>query len=70
MGNILKKAEGGRPGGRHVNPALLQRRPRRRFAACSALCPEANAQFDAGDYTASLQTLAVLRARWMRSLTT
>jgi glycyl-tRNA synthetase beta chain len=24
--------------------------------------PEANAQFDAGDYTASLQTLAVLRA--------
>ena len=27
-----------------------------------AVLPQANAQFDAGDYTASLQTLAALRA--------
>ncbi len=32
------------------------------FAALQRFVPEANAQFDAGDYTASLQTLAVLRA--------
>ena len=31
------------------------------FAALQRFVPEANAQFDAGDYTASLQTLAVLR---------
>ena len=31
-------------------------------AALQDVLPKANAQFDAGDYTASLQTLAVLRA--------
>ena len=38
-----------------VVPAMAEV-PRERFV------PEANAQFDSGDYPASLQTLAVLRA--------
>ena len=47
----------------HVNPALLQEQAEKDlFAALQRFVPEANAQFDAGDYTASLQTLAVLRA--------
>ena len=32
------------------------------YAVMQAVLPQANAQFDAGDYTASLQTLAALRA--------
>ncbi|MEO7127966.1 MAG: glycine--tRNA ligase subunit beta, partial [Rhodoferax sp.] len=32
------------------------------FAAMNEIVPHANAQFDAGDYTASLQRLAALRA--------
>jgi glycyl-tRNA synthetase beta chain len=63
MGNILKKAEVEGPVDAHVNPKLLQEPAEQDlFAALQRFVPEANAQFDAGDYTASLQTLAVLRA--------
>jgi len=60
VGNILKKAG---LVDAHVNPELLQEQAEQDlFAALQRFVPEANAQFDAGDYTASLQTLAVLRA--------
>ncbi len=60
IGNILKKAG---EVDAHVNPALLQETAEQDlYAALQRFVPEANAQFDAGDYTASLQTLAVLRA--------
>ena len=63
VGNILKKAEVEGPVDAHVNPALLQESAEKDlYAALQRFVPEANAQFDAGDYTASLQTLAVLRA--------
>lgn len=63
VGNILKKAEVEGPVDAHVNPALLQEQAEKDlFAALQRFVPEANAQFDAGDYTASLQTLAVLRS--------
>ncbi len=63
VGNILKKAEVEGAVDAHVNPALLQEQAEKDlFAALQRFVPEANAQFDAGDYTASLQTLAVLRA--------
>jgi len=63
VGNILKKAELESPVDAHVNPALLQEQAEQDlFAALQRFVPEANAQFAAGDYTASLQTLAVLRA--------
>ena len=63
VGNILKKAEVEGPVDAHVNPALLQEQAEKDLlAALQRFVPEANAQFDAGDYTASLQTLAVLRA--------
>ena len=60
VGNILKKAG---EVDAHVNAALLQEQAEQDlFAALQRFVPEANAQFDAGDYTTSLQTLAVLRA--------
>ncbi|MBV7428799.1 MULTISPECIES: glycine--tRNA ligase subunit beta [unclassified Acidovorax] len=63
VGNILKKAEVEGPVDAHVNPDLLQEKAEQDlYAALQRFVPEANAQFDAGDYTASLQTLAVLRA--------
>ena len=63
VGNILKKAEAEGPVDPHVNPELLQEQAEQDlFAALQRFGPEADAQFDAGDYTASLQTLAVLRA--------
>ncbi len=63
VGNILKKAEVEGPVDAHVNPELLQEKAEQDlFAALQRFVPEANAQFEAGDYTASLQTLAVLRA--------
>jgi glycyl-tRNA synthetase beta chain len=60
IGNILKKAE---QADAHVNPALL-REPAEQalFAAMHDATPQAAAQFQAGDYTGSLKTLAVLRA--------
>jgi len=58
--NILKKAGEVDP---HVNEELLQEPAEKDlYTALQRFVPEANAQFDSGDYTASLQTLAVLRA--------
>ena len=58
--NILKKAD---QVDAHVNPALLHEPAEKDlFAALERCAPQANAQFAAGDYTASLQTLAALRA--------
>lgn len=60
IGNILKKSEGQ---GVAVQENLLQEAAEQAlFAAMQATVPAANAQFDAGDYTASLQALAALRA--------
>jgi glycyl-tRNA synthetase beta chain len=59
IGNILKKAD---EVDAHVNPALLQEEAEKNlYAGMQKLLPESTAQFDAGDYTASLQTLAALR---------
>ncbi|UCU99824.1 glycine--tRNA ligase subunit beta [Acidovorax radicis] len=63
IGNILKKAEAEGAVDPHVNPQLLQESAEQDlYAALQRFVPEANAQFEAGDFTASLQTLAVLRA--------
>ena len=63
VGNILKKAEAEGVVDAHVNPALLHEQAEKDlYAALQRFVPEANAQFDAGDYRGSLQTLAVLRA--------
>lgn len=60
IGNILKKAGEVDP---HVNPAMLQEDAEKSlYAAMQKLLPESEAQFKAGDYTASLQTLAALRS--------
>ena len=60
IGNILKKAG---EVDAHVNPALLQEEAEKNlYAALQKLLPESQAQFQAGDYTASLQTLAAMRS--------
>jgi glycyl-tRNA synthetase beta chain len=60
IGNILKKSEGA---GDVVNAELLQEAAERAlFEAMQATVPPANAQFEAGDHTHSLLTLAALRA--------
>ena len=60
ISNILKKAP---EVDAHVSQILLQEPAEiALFAAMQECVPKANAQFDAGDYTASLQTLAALRA--------
>jgi glycyl-tRNA synthetase beta chain len=60
IGNILKKAG---EVDAHVNPALLHEDAEKGlYAVMQRLLPESEAQFKAGDYTASLQTLAALRA--------
>ncbi len=60
IGNILKKAG---EVDAHVNPALLAEDAEKGlYAVMQRLLPESEAQFKAGDYTASLQTLAALRA--------
>ena len=60
IGNILKKAG---EVDAHVNPALLQEEAEKGlYAVMQRLLPESEAQFKAGDYTTSLQTLAALRA--------
>ena len=60
IGNILKKAG---EVDAHVNTALLQEDAEKNLhAVMLRLLPESEAQFKAGDYTASLQTLAALRA--------
>ncbi|WP_066258265.1 glycine--tRNA ligase subunit beta [Hydrogenophaga flava] len=59
IGNILKKSEGE---GTAVNPALfVEPAEKDLYAAMQATVPAANAQFEAGDHTASLQALAALR---------
>ncbi|MFM7026213.1 MAG: glycine--tRNA ligase subunit beta, partial [Limnohabitans sp.] len=58
IGNILKKAD---EVDAHVNVALLKEDAEKALHdAMGRLVPESTAQFDAGDYTASLQTLAAL----------
>jgi glycyl-tRNA synthetase beta chain len=59
IANILKKADAVDP---HANPALFQEPAEHAlFAAMQQAAPAAQAQFEAGDYTASLQSLAALR---------
>ena len=61
IGNILKKAEVEGAVDAHVNTALLREDAEKALhAAMAKLVPESTAQFEAGDYTASLQTLAAL----------
>ena len=60
ISNILKKALDVDP---HVSELLLEEPAEiALYAAMKEVVPQANAQFGAGDYTASLQTLAALRA--------
>lgn len=60
IGNILKKSP---EADAHVSPVLLQEPAEKSLHdAMERIVPAADAQFDAGDYTASLQTLAALRA--------
>jgi glycyl-tRNA synthetase beta chain len=60
IGNILKKAG---EVDAHVNTALLHEDAEKGlYTVMQRLLPESEAQFKAGDYTASLQTLAALRA--------
>ncbi|TPG16586.1 glycine--tRNA ligase subunit beta [Variovorax guangxiensis] len=60
IGNILKKSP---EADAHVSAVLLQEPAEKALhAAMEQVVPAADAQFDAGDYTASLQTLAALRA--------
>jgi glycyl-tRNA synthetase beta chain len=59
IGNILKKSEGE---GAAVNASLFAEPAEKDlYAAMQTTVPAANAKFDAGDYTASLQALAALR---------
>ena len=61
IGNILKKADG--PVDAHVSAVLLQEPAEKALhAAMAELAPMAQARFDGGDYTGSLQVLASLRA--------
>ena len=64
IGNILKKAgDAGQVVDAHVSEMLLQEQAEKDlFAAVNRIVPEADAHFDAGRYTDSLQTLAALRA--------
>ena len=63
IGNILKKAETEGAVDAHINPALLAEDAEKDlFEALQKILPESAAQFEAGQYTASLQTLAALRA--------
>jgi glycyl-tRNA synthetase beta chain len=60
IGNVLKKAG---EVDAHVNTALFKEDAEQAlYAVMQKLLPESEAQFKAGDYTASLQTLATLRS--------
>ena len=60
VGNILKKSDGA--GGTAVNPALLVEPAEAALhAALASIAPIADAAFNSGDYTASLQALAALK---------
>lgn len=59
IGNILKKAE---RADAHVSEGLLKEEAEKAlFSATQKIAPQARSQFESGDYTASLQTLAALR---------
>jgi glycyl-tRNA synthetase beta chain len=59
IGNILKKAD---KADAHVSEQLLKEDAEKAlFAATQRIAPEARTQFESGDYTGSLQTLAALR---------
>ena len=61
IGNILKKEP--LEVDPHVSELLLKESAEiALYAAMTEVVPQANARFEAGDYTASLQTLAALRA--------
>jgi glycyl-tRNA synthetase beta chain len=61
IGNILKKADGAVDP--HVSEMLLKEPAEKAlYLATNEIAPRAAAQFEAGDYTGSLQTLAALRA--------
>ncbi|MHB1216481.1 MAG: glycine--tRNA ligase subunit beta [Thiobacillus sp.] len=61
VGNILKKAEG--EVGEQADPArFVEDAERALFAALGEIAPQADAAFEAGDYTTSLQKLAALKA--------
>ena len=61
VGNILKKAEGAVEA--RINEALLQEAAEQSLAeALQSVAPKADAAFTAGDYAASLQVLAALKA--------
>ncbi|WP_018604757.1 glycine--tRNA ligase subunit beta [Uliginosibacterium gangwonense] len=60
VGNILKKIEGELP--TEVKPALLAEDAEKAlFATLGEIAPKADAAYEAGDYTVSLQALAALR---------
>ena len=59
IGNILKKSEGE---GAAVNPEMfVEPAEKALHAAMQTVVPDANARFEAGDYSGSLQALAALR---------
>ena len=61
IGNILKKADGDVDA--HVSEILLQEPAEHAlYTAMQSVLPAAQSQWEAGDYTASLQLLAALRA--------
>ncbi|KRH98906.1 glycine--tRNA ligase subunit beta [Curvibacter sp. PAE-UM] len=60
ISNILKKEQ---EVDAHVSEVLLKEEAEKKlYAALKDVVPQANKQFEAGDYTASLKTLAALRA--------
>ena len=60
IGNILKKTDAVDA---HVSEILLKEPAEKAlYVAMQDIAPKANSQFEAGDYTSSLQTLAALRA--------
>jgi glycyl-tRNA synthetase beta chain len=61
VGNLLKKSEGG-AGPAALDPALLREDAEKALAqALADTVPQADAAFEQGDFTASLQRLAALR---------
>jgi len=59
IGNILKKTD---DVDAHVSPVLLQEAAEQAlYAAMQTVLPQAHTQWEAGDYTCSLQSLAALR---------
>ena len=62
IADMKKAGEAGQQVDAHVSEVLLQEQAEKDlYAAMQTLVPQANAQFNAGNYTASLQTLAALR---------